>query len=195
MKRKKLLPITCGIVLAIFVAYLLGLTYRFNFLSACVDIVAKNYQIVKFGEPSPIENQEYIIAPKLGFQISRVLGCEIPTVAEQASIAYNKIMGNYIEKKICKNWRTILTKQAEELAALDSMALSLVKSDSLKMKRKDIPKGMHLVFLIDKRDSLIYKLSGYGQDSLQKTYKYFEVTADLKKKSLITVKNVKTQIQ
>jgi hypothetical protein len=176
-------------------AYYKGLFSKYNFVTAYYRIITKNYCITEYGELGRYEQQEYIIAPKLGFNVERVYGCAVNSGIVNGSNDYNRIVGRYIDKNICKDWQSKLFKESKELYRIDSLAISIINVDSLKQTRPDIKKKTNLSFAIDKRGSKEDQLSGYGyDDSLNKTFKYFDLTVDLKEKRIIKLENTVEEI-
>jgi hypothetical protein len=193
--RTKIIITLSLIVVLLTLAYYKGLFSKYNFVTAYYRILTKNYSITEYGELGIYEPQEYIIAPRLGFKIEREYGCAVTSGIVNGSNDYNRIMSSYIDKNVCKDWHNKLLADSKELFRMDSLARSIINVDSLKQTRSDIKNKTNLSFEIDKRGLKEDQLSGYGYDeTLNKTYKYFDLTVDLKEKRIIKLTNTCKEI-
>lgn len=121
MKRKRLLIYIIAVLILIIGAYYKGIFSRYNFVTAYFEILTQDYQIAYIGEYGLFEKQETIVAPKLGFRISRTYGCDVNSGIVNGTDDFNKIMGNYINKHVCSDWQKKLNEEAQKLSIQDSI--------------------------------------------------------------------------
>ncbi len=80
-----------------------GLFTRYNFITARLDIMNKNYRIVHYGERKVTDKIAEEISPEFGFKYEGT-NCSVTTPLINGIDSYNKIMTRQLDKVYGSDW-------------------------------------------------------------------------------------------
>jgi hypothetical protein len=122
-----------------------GLFTRYNFITARLDIMNKNYRIVHYGERKVTDNIAEEISPEFGFKYEGI-NCNATTPLINGIGSYNKIMIRQLDKIYGSDWYFDFEDRTDSLfreSRVDTIKQIISAQDNYKELEKAFEKLYH----------------------------------------------------
>jgi hypothetical protein len=120
LKPFPLIVIALTVLLLFGVGYKYGMFTRYNYFTAQWDRFNGKIRLLSYGKQLLIDNQQKIIAERLGFKINTIAGCIIRDSEANGANEYNKVMTEVLNKRLGSHWKARFDKSVDSLFRIDS---------------------------------------------------------------------------